>query len=88
MKILAIVVVAIALSGCVTRYVELPEGLTASMEIHAPKDLTTDEAVNLANKRGEVIIEGNGRFEKIRDLQGTKVKKSKPDEVETGTQDQ
>lgn len=86
MKILAIVVVAIALTGCVTKYVELPEELTAPMETHAPKDKTTDEAVNLANKRGEVIDEGNTRFEQIRALQGTKVPKSKP--VESGPQDQ
>lgn len=89
MKYLITIIVAICLTGCVTRYVELPSELTADMETHTRKDASLDEAVNLANKRGEVIIEGNERFQKIRELQGTKVKRStKPADVENGTQDQ
>lgn len=74
MKI-SILIFTLLLSGCVTKYVAVPDELTQHCDVHQPRSTTVDEAVRLANVRKDSIDDCNSRMDKIRAIQGTVIKK-------------
>ncbi len=55
----------------VTRYVPIPETLTAPCPIAGPKDMTVGEAVRIARERRRALEACNAQLRQIRAVQGS-----------------
>lgn len=73
MKI-ALLILVFALSGCVTRYVSIPDSMTQHCVVAEPTTQTLDEAVKVANDRKASLDQCNQKLDRIHKIQGSVVK--------------